>query len=88
MKRAKNSTNSIDPLCVYNTNYRQMELGLGIGNTSSDSIKPNKPNLSSNDIEDEPSVNCFNNIKQYLMNSTLHGLRYVGDAKLSIFERF
>lgn len=26
-------------------------------------------------------------VKQYCLNSTLHGLRYVGDSKLSIVER-
>lgn len=27
------------------------------------------------------------NIRQYLLNSTLHGLRYVGETKISLFER-
>lgn len=30
---------------------------------------------------------CSENVKQYLSDSTLHGLRYVGDSSLSIFER-
>lgn len=29
-----------------------------------------------------------NNLRQYLLNSTLHGLRYVGDVTITIFERF
>lgn len=27
-------------------------------------------------------------LKKYLYNSTLHGLRYVGEATISIFERY
>ncbi|KAG4074415.1 hypothetical protein HA402_000394 [Bradysia odoriphaga] len=30
---------------------------------------------------------CHENMEQYLANSTLHGLRYVGDRKISYFER-
>lgn len=29
-----------------------------------------------------------NNLREYLLNSTLHGLRYVGDITITIFERF
>lgn len=30
---------------------------------------------------------CEENLRQYLMNSTLHGLRYVGTANITLFER-
>lgn len=30
---------------------------------------------------------CNENVEQYLVNSTLHGLRYVGNRKISYFER-
>lgn len=31
---------------------------------------------------------CQENLHQYLLNSTLHGLRYVGERQISPFERF
>lgn len=33
-------------------------------------------------------TSCNENFHQYLLNSTLHGLRYVGETNISIFERF
>lgn len=43
-----------------------------------------------NEIEESPKSlsGCMENINQYLINSTLHGLRYVGDRNISICERF
>lgn len=35
-----------------------------------------------------PKVPPRSNLKEYLYNSTLHGLRYMGDETISIFERF
>lgn len=37
--------------------------------------------------EDDVEITCAENFRQYLLNSTLHGLRYVGDVKITIFER-
>lgn len=31
---------------------------------------------------------CQENFNQYLLNTTLHGLRYVGDKKITPFERY
>lgn len=32
-------------------------------------------------------INCRENFTQYMSNTTLHGLRYVGDPSLSYIER-
>lgn len=32
-------------------------------------------------------ITCQENFNQYLVNTTLHGLRYVGDKKITPFER-
>lgn len=32
-------------------------------------------------------ITCQENFNQYLMNTTLHGLRYVGDRSITLFER-
>lgn len=33
------------------------------------------------------NVTCRENFRQYLFNTTLHGLKYVGDNTISIIER-
>lgn len=33
-------------------------------------------------------ITCRENFNQYLVNTTLHGLRYVGDRKITVFERW
>lgn len=30
---------------------------------------------------------CNQNIHEYLNNSSLHGLKYIGDSKITLFER-
>lgn len=32
-------------------------------------------------------ITCQENFNQYLVNTTLHGLRYVGDRSITVFER-
>lgn len=32
-------------------------------------------------------LTCGGYFRQYLLNSTLHGLRYVGDVHITVFER-
>lgn len=32
-------------------------------------------------------ITCQENFNQYLVNTTLHGLRYVGDRTITVFER-
>lgn len=32
-------------------------------------------------------ITCQENFNQYLVNTTLHGLRYVGDKSITLFER-
>lgn len=39
------------------------------------------------EMETSMSVNCRENFSEYLSASTLHGLRYVGDRKISLCER-
>lgn len=36
---------------------------------------------------DKVASNVGENIKQYLLSSSLHGLRYIGTTSLSVFER-
>ncbi|KAJ6634965.1 Pickpocket protein 28 [Pseudolycoriella hygida] len=36
---------------------------------------------------EKPAYTCSENVEEYLTNSTLHGLRYVGNRKISYFER-
>lgn len=36
---------------------------------------------------DKPRPNFRENVREYLVSSTLHGLRYIGTATLSVFER-
>lgn len=38
-------------------------------------------------IDETLQVSCHDNLSEYLVNSTLHGLRYVGDRSISRFER-
>lgn len=33
-------------------------------------------------------LSFMENLQQYLMNSTLHGLRYVGERHITVFERY
>lgn len=40
------------------------------------------------EYENSHHVNCRENLNEYLYNSTLHGLRYVGDRTISRFERW
>lgn len=56
-------------------------------NIQRDQIVGQQNNLppSQHDIIKETSFN--ENFHQYLLNSTLHGLRYVGETNISIFER-
>lgn len=35
----------------------------------------------------EENMSCRENLNEYLLNSTLHGLRYVGDRAISRVER-
>lgn len=38
-------------------------------------------------IDETLQVSCHDNLSEYLANSTLHGLRYLGDRSISRFER-
>lgn len=40
-----------------------------------------------NDIRRDFNVTCRQNFNEYLNNSSLHGLRYVGDRSISRWER-
>lgn len=37
---------------------------------------------------EKPTNTCHENVEQYLTDSSLHGLRYVGNRKISYFERY
>lgn len=36
---------------------------------------------------DKPRLNSWENVREYLVSSTLHGLRYIGTTTISVFER-
>lgn len=40
-----------------------------------------------NDVKQSILTRCRENFNQYLLNTTLHGLKYVGDRKITRFER-
>lgn len=51
--------------------------------------KPEHP-VQKNELDeqiDEKDITCGGNFREYLLNSTLHGLRYVGEKQISVFER-
>lgn len=52
--------------------------------------KQNDQKLLSIDSETKRTVRltCQENFNQYLVNTTLHGLRYVGDRSITPFERY
>lgn len=54
--------------------------------SSQGSIKKDKQSDEEN-IATERRSACQENLRQYLLNSTLHGLRYVGERQISLFER-
>ncbi|XP_037040267.1 pickpocket protein 28 [Bradysia coprophila] len=53
------------------------------------SLNDNKAKRSDDDddLAMEKRSSCQENLHQYLLNSTLHGLRYVGERQISPFER-
>lgn len=53
---------------------------------------PNRSNLinfqaTENEFRQSQKFNCGANFNEYLYNSSLHGLRYVSDRKITRFER-
>lgn len=46
-----------------------------------------KKKANENSTDSVHNSNCSENVKHYLFDSTLHGLRYVGDSKISLCER-
>lgn len=51
-------------------------------------ITANKPSSFGYEATRTVQITCKENFNQYLVNTTLHGLRYVGDRSISPFERF
>lgn len=54
--------------------------------SSQGSTKKDKQSDEEN-IPTQRNSACEENFHQYLLNSTLHGLRYVGERQISVFER-
>lgn len=57
------------------------------------SVKPSqktkkKPKTKTELEIHEIQENLKETVQQYVLNTSLHGLRYIGDKKLSIFERY
>lgn len=50
--------------------------------------KESDAKLINDEVKETVSVTCRENFYQYLTNTTLHGLRYIGDKTLSILERY
>lgn len=44
--------------------------------------------FSENANDGSKRSSCSENLHQYLLNSSLHGLRYVGEISITYFERF
>lgn len=61
-------------------------------NYSIDRKKKENPEHSVLSIDSETkkrvALTCQENFNQYLINTTLHGLRYVGDRSITLFERY
>lgn len=56
--------------------------------TRMQSEKQAKFDSSKNSVKDEDDkTSIFENIREYLLSTSLHGLRYVGTSTLSLFER-
>lgn len=59
---------------------------------SVDRKKKEQPEHSVLSIDSETkkrvALTCQENFNQYLINTTLHGLRYVGDRSITLFERY
>lgn len=49
--------------------------------------KPISEQLLADDVKKTVRVTCQDNFHDYLVNTTLHGLRYVGDRSITPFER-
>lgn len=61
----------------------------GIGRMELAEGKPLKVQKTEmNEKSDDKTITCSENFRQYLLNSTLHGLRYVGETQISVFERY
>lgn len=44
--------------------------------------------LIDEEVKKNVRLTCQENFNQYLVNTTLHGLRYVGDRSITRFERY
>lgn len=61
---------------------------LGVNNINSNNDKiDSKIEKFENDIKKSLRVSCRENLNEYLFNSSLHGLRYVGDRTITRLER-
>lgn len=49
--------------------------------------KDSDTKLIDDEVKETVSVTCRENFYQYLTNTTLHGLRYIGDQTLTVLER-
>lgn len=61
----------------------------GIGRI--ENAEGNSQNVQKKEMDEQndgdKAITCSENFRQYLLNSTLHGLRYVGETQISVFER-
>lgn len=49
--------------------------------------EPSHSGIIDDEVKKNVRITCRENFNQYLMNTTLHGLRYVGDRSITPFER-
>lgn len=47
-----------------------------------------RSNKSSNGRLHDFTASCFEHVRQYLLNTSLHGLKYVGLSSITLFERW
>lgn len=61
----------------------------GIARMEFSEEKPSNAQKKETDVQNnDRAITCNENFRQYLLNSTLHGLRYVGETQISVFERY
>lgn len=58
-----------------------------ISRSNTDNLEGDRFQTFGNKNEIRRRVKCRDNFNQYMSNTTLHGLRYVGDRNLSHIER-
>lgn len=68
------------------TKMSDLKPQMGFLRKKREKIDPNVEQFET-DIRNSYQVSCRDNLNEYLHNSSLHGLQYCGDRRISRFER-